>query len=141
MRAVSDQLSQPDAYFLLKFINRPFCVFKCDFGHVGYRNKQSRVLECNKSLFTLFTLEEPDEATHSEGIVYLKSSDGFYWDVSNDLNVSVTGSEPSKFALELCASYSRVVIKAPNGMYLRAEQNGSIQATCQNSRQATQWEF
>jgi hypothetical protein len=26
-------------------------------------------------------------------------------------------------------------------MYLRAEQNGSIQATCQNSRQATQWEF
>ncbi len=72
MRVVTDQISSTDAYFLIKFINRPFCVFKCDFGHVGYRNKQSRLLECNKSLFTLFTLEEPEDATHSEGIVYLK---------------------------------------------------------------------
>jgi hypothetical protein len=72
MRAVTDQISSNDAYFLIKFINRPFCVFKCDYGHVGYRNKQSRILECSKSLFTLFTLEEPDDATHSEGIVYLK---------------------------------------------------------------------
>jgi hypothetical protein len=67
MRAVIDQISSNDAYFLLKFINRPFCVFKCDFGHVGYRNKQSRILESNKSLFTLFTLEESND-----GIVYLK---------------------------------------------------------------------
>ena len=52
------------------------------------------------------------------------------------LNVSVSGHEPSKFALELCSSHSRIVIKAPNGMYLRAEQNGNIQATCQTSRQA-----
>ena len=141
MRAVSDQISLPDAYFLLKFINRPFCVFKCDFGHVGYRNKQSRVLECNKALFTLFTLEEAAEETHSEGVVYLKSSDGLYWEISNDLTISVSACEPSKFSLELCSSSSRVVIKAPNGMYLRAEQSGSIQAICQNSRQATQWEF
>jgi hypothetical protein len=68
-------------------------------------------------------------------------SDGLYWEILNDLNISVSGCEPSKFELELCPSHSRVVIKAPNGMYLRAEQNGSIEATCQNSRQATQWEF
>ena len=48
-------------------MNRPFCVFKCDYGYVSYRNKQSRILECNKSVFTLFTLEEQDD-----GIVYLK---------------------------------------------------------------------
>jgi hypothetical protein len=64
-----------------------------------------------------------------------------YWDISNDLNISVTAHEPSKFAFELCSSHSRIVIKAPNGMYLRAEQNGSIRASCQHSRQATQWEF
>jgi hypothetical protein len=68
-------------------------------------------------------------------------SDGLYWEILDDLNVSASGSEPSKFSLELCSSNSRVVIKAPNEMYLRVEQNGSIQATCQNSRQATQWEF
>lgn len=72
MRAVSDQISSNDAYFLIRFINRPFCVFKCDFGHIGYRSKQSRILECNKSLFTLFTIEEPDDRTHNEGIAYLK---------------------------------------------------------------------
>ena len=155
MRTVTDQLNSTDAYFRMKFINRPFCVLKCDFGYIGYRNKQSRLLECNRSLFTLFTLEEADD-----GIVYLKGLikkqkkkpndhfdsfllgiDGFYWELTNDLNLSVSGCEPSKFSLELCSSHSRVVIKGPNGMYLRAEQSGSIQATCENSRQASQWEF
>lgn len=64
-----------------------------------------------------------------------------YWETLSDLNISVSGREPSKFAIELCTSHSRVVIKATNGMYLRAEQNGSIRASCQHSRQATQWEF
>ncbi len=73
--------------------------------------------------------------------VFFIGSDGLYWELSDDSNISVSGCEPSKFALELCSSHSRVVIKGPNGMYLRAEQNGSVQATCQNSRQATQWEF
>lgn len=64
-----------------------------------------------------------------------------YWEILSDLNVSVTGQEPSKFSFELCSSHSKIVIKAPNGMYLRAEQNGSIQAICQSNREATQWEF
>lgn len=67
MRTVMDQLNSADAYFRMKFINRPFCVLKCDFGYIGYRNKQSRLLECNRSLFTLFTLEESDD-----GVVYFK---------------------------------------------------------------------
>jgi hypothetical protein len=72
MRAISDQLNSAENNFSLKFINRPFCVFKCDFGYVSYRNKQSRILECNKSIFTLFTLEEPDDGTNTDGIIYLK---------------------------------------------------------------------
>ena len=64
-----------------------------------------------------------------------------YWEILSDLNVSVSGHEPSKFALELCSSHSKIVIKASNGMYLRAEQNGSIQASCEHNRLATRWEF
>lgn len=67
--------------------------------------------------------------------------DGLYWEMSNDLNVSVSGHEPGKFIFELCPSHARIIIKAPNGMYLKAEQNGMIQAICPSSRQATQWEF
>lgn len=67
MRAISDQLNTNESSFLVKFINRPFCVLKCEFGYVAYRNKHSRILECNKSIFTLFTLEESND-----GIVYFK---------------------------------------------------------------------
>lgn len=67
MKAIGDQPNSIESYFLLKFINRPFCVFKCEFGYVAYRNKQSRILECNKSSFTLFTLEEADDR-----MMYLK---------------------------------------------------------------------
>ena len=72
MRAIGDQLVSIESYFLLKFVNRPFCVFKCDFGYVAHRNKHSRILECNKSVFTLFTIEELDDQTDSDGFVYLK---------------------------------------------------------------------
>jgi hypothetical protein len=74
MRVINDQLNSNENCFLLKFINRPYCVFKCDFGYLAYRNKQSHIIECNKSIFTLFTLEEPDEeeGTNNDGFVYLK---------------------------------------------------------------------
>ena len=74
-------------------------------------------------------------------IFFSIGAEGMYWEILNDFNVSVTGHESTRFILELCSSHSRVLIKAPNGMYLRAEQNGSIKATCEHSRQATQWEF
>ena len=72
MRAMSDQLNPSESCFLLKFINRSYCVFQCDFGYLAYRNKQSRIIECNKSIFTLFTVEEAEEGSHSDGIIYLK---------------------------------------------------------------------
>lgn len=67
--------------------------------------------------------------------------DGAYWEVSNDLTITATGCEPSKFALELAPTHSRILIKASNGMYLRAEQSGSILANSTSSQRATQWEF
>lgn len=72
MRVVTDNLSANEASFQLKFINRSSCVFKCEFGYVGHRNKNCRILECNKAQFSLFILEEPSPGTHSDGIVYIK---------------------------------------------------------------------
>ena len=68
-------------------------------------------------------------------------ADGIYWEISSDRNLSATGCEPSKFSFELAPTHSRVIIKGPNGMYLRAEQNGSISANSEHSQGATQWEF
>ena len=72
---------------------------------------------------------------------FCSGADGSYWELLNDSTISTTGCEPSKFSFELCSTYSRILIKAPNGKYLRAEQNGSVQANVQNVQQATQWEF
>jgi hypothetical protein len=75
MRTINDQLNSNENWFLLKFINRSFCVLKCDFGYVAYRNKQSRIIECNKSIFTLFTLEESDDGTvHLKGLEKKRNS-------------------------------------------------------------------
>lgn len=72
MRAIGDQTNSNETNFLIKFVNRPFCVLKCDFGYVAYRNKQSKILECNKSIFTLFTLEEEKFDKNAEDAVYFK---------------------------------------------------------------------
>ena len=88
MRAVTDHLNSNEACFLLKFINRTFCVFKCDFGYVGYRNKQSRLLECNKCLCTLFTIEDGDSQSDDAGIVHLKGK-RIFRTRSEDAHVSI----------------------------------------------------
>ncbi|CAF1418885.1 unnamed protein product [Didymodactylos carnosus] len=133
MRAVSDTPSTTET-FLLKFINRPIIVLKCDYGLVGYRNKTCYKLECNKSTFHVFQLENDHDGTY-----YLKGSHGLYWELLNDSSISVSGREPSKFSIELCQQ-NRIIIKAPNGQYLKGEQNGSM-TTCSTINQATSWEF
>ncbi|CAF1024117.1 unnamed protein product [Didymodactylos carnosus] len=133
MRAVSDTPSTTET-FLLKFINRPIIVLKCDYGLVGYRNKTCYKLECNKSTFHVFSMEDAHDGSY-----HLKGSHGLYWELSNDLSISVSGREPSKFSIELCRQ-NRIIIKAPNGQYLKGEQNGAI-TTCSTVNQATLWEF
>lgn len=79
------------------------------------------------------------ERNHND--LFSSGADGSFWELLNDLTISTTGCEPSKFSFELCSKSSRIVIKAPNGKYFRAEQNGSVQANADDVQQATQWEF
>jgi hypothetical protein len=46
----------------------------------------------------------------------------------------------SRFSIELLPN-NRMLIKGPNGLYLKGQQNGSISCSAVDSRQATQWEF
>lgn len=68
MRAVTDQITEVEI-FRISLVNRPILVLKCEYGLVGYKNKTSYKLECNKSTFNVIMLEESED---SMGYYYLK---------------------------------------------------------------------
>ncbi len=60
MKAISDNITDLEI-FRISLVNRPILVLKCEYGLVGYKNKSSYKLECNKSTFNVVLLEEAEE--------------------------------------------------------------------------------
>jgi hypothetical protein len=56
------------------------------------------------------------------------------------LSANASARALSRFCIELMPN-NRMLIKGPNGLYLKGEQNGSISCSAVDPRQATQWEF
>ena len=106
-------------------------------GLVGYKNKTSYKLECNKSTFNVIMLEESAELN---GYYTLKGSHGLYWDIGSDNTLSANSKTATKFSIELLPN-NRMLIKGPNGCYLKGEQSGNLTSNIQDSKLATQWEF
>lgn len=136
MRAVTDQITEVEI-FRISLVNRPILVLKCEYGLVGYKNKTSYKLECNKSTFNVIMLEESDDMN---GYYYLKGSHGLFWEIGSDNTLSANSSVPTKFSIELLPN-NRMLIKGPNGCYLKGEQSGALTSNIQDQKQATQWEF
>lgn len=136
MRAVSDNISDLEI-FRISLVNRPILVLKCEYGLVGYKNKTSYKLESNKSTFNVIMLEESPELN---GFYCFKGSHGLYWDIGSDNTLSANSKTSTKFSIELLPN-NRMLIKGPNGCYLKGEQSGSITSNIQDSKLATQWEF
>jgi hypothetical protein len=63
-----------------------------------------------------------------------------YWEIGNDFTLSATSRKEIKFGIELLPN-NRMIIKGPNGFYLKGEQNGSLTSNVSEISQATQWEF
>ncbi len=63
-----------------------------------------------------------------------------FWDIGSDNTLSANSVTASKFSIELMPN-NRMLIKGPNGCYLKGEQNGTLTSNLQDSKQATQWEF
>lgn len=54
--------------------------------------------------------------------------------------MSANSTTASKFNIELLPN-NKMLIKGPNGCYIKGEQNGGLTANVQDSKSATQWEF
>ena len=112
LAATSASVNDESSY-IWEIINRPTLILRGEQGFVG--TTSSGTLECNKST--------PEEyLMHiTKGVAYISGSNGKYWKVNGD-NITVNGSEPTPFFLEL-ADLSKVLIKH-EGKYLQGFQNG-----------------
>jgi hypothetical protein len=70
----------------------------------------------------------------------LSGSHGMFWEIGSDNTLSANSVTPSKFSIELMPN-NRMLIKGPNGCYLKGEQSGALTSNLQDTKLATQWEF
>ena len=73
-------------------------------------------------------------------ILKIKGSHGLYWDISSDNTICANSTVSNKFSIELLPN-NKMLIKGPNGCYLKGEQNGNLTSNVQDPKLATQWEF
>ena len=120
--------------YVFEFINRPILVLRGEFGFVGVKGA-SGVLECNRSQYDVFGVEG-DAGTYK-----IKGANGKFWRIEGDNSISVNGDSPIDFYLELRA-HTHMCIMAPNGQYVKGQQNGSFSAAGGTSiNSSVLWEY
>lgn len=118
--------------FKIIIVNRSVLVLKCDFGFVGLKGNQ---YICNKSKYDILHV-----ASAGDGAYTIQGPDGKYWNVGEDTMI-YSDANPTKFHFQFCGS-SLMAIRAPNGCYLKGEQNGLFKANSNEiSAASSLWEF
>jgi hypothetical protein len=101
-----------------------------------------------KYILKLYNLRYQISFTNNKRIIdkdsiilcFFKGSHGLYWDLGSDFTLSANNILPAKFSFELLPN-NRMLIKGPNGCYLKGEQSGGLTSNIQDPKLATQWEF
>lgn len=119
--------------FKIVIVNRPLLVLKCDFGFVGAGLKGSQFI-CNKAKYDILKV-----TFDGNGGYTIQGEDHKYWNVGRD-NMVYAEDAPTKFQFQFCG-HSRMAIRAPNGCFLKGEQNGHITAAATEIDPTSQWEF
>ena len=134
--ATSETATEKEKYFIT-LINRPILVLKSDYGLVGFKSSSNSRIECNKANHDVIILEHDNG---NSGSYFLKRQNGKYWAVDSDGMINADSDSQTPFNIELYG-YSKMAIKAANGSYLRAEQNGIVCAKENEIEKATLWEY
>jgi len=73
-------------------------------------------------------------------LLLIAGHNGRYWSVDASGNLNADQSAPQPFFIEL-RGHSKMAIKAPNGNYIKGEQNGIMSALGSDLKKATLWEY
>ncbi|KAK3108269.1 hypothetical protein FSP39_004590 [Pinctada imbricata] len=132
----SDVVSEKEIY-VIKLVNRPLIVFKCEYGFVAQKTSGSNKTEyiCNKSMYDVILLEQEEN-----GVYHLKGDNEKYWSVTDGHTIKANSSKPSPFILEFRGN-SLLSILAPNGKYIRAEKSGGFRAVSDVVDKNSLWYF
>ncbi len=131
--AITSDEATDNCKFVFEFINRPILVLRGEFGFVGVKGS-SGTLDCNRSFYDVFMV------TGKDGSYSIKGANGKYFKIESDNTLSINGDQPTDFFFELRAT-SRMIIMAPNGKFLKGQQNGSFSATGDSIAPNTLWEY
>ncbi|XP_067902951.1 fascin-like [Heterodontus francisci] len=117
--------------FILKLTNRPLLILQSDFGFVAFGSGTQR-LDGNRPMC------EASRVTSDENGYYqfkLVSTDK-YWEMDKDGFINGTGEQPNNFIIQLVGS-NVLILKAPNGKYMIAQQSGDFKAIGEDAKSAT----
>ncbi|KAM6436367.1 fascin-3 isoform 1-T2 [Liasis olivaceus] len=124
----------PNEEFVLRFANRSFLVLRGRYGYVGSSTCQE-MLQCN--------LLEPDPVEIlpcKHGIYHLQSRGKSFWSLTPERTFSPWGKFALNFYLEIQGNNLLAII-APNGYYLRGDQEGCLVADGEEVTRDCLWEF
>jgi len=128
--AATSASANEESTYTFEIINRPKLVLRGEHGFVGML--PSGLLECNKSIPEVFTLDV------TKGVCRISGGNGKYWKVGPN-GVTCTGSEPDLFHVQLL-DHSRVLIMHGDKC-LQGAQNGGFTCTGTKPDASTLWEY
>ncbi|XP_064423153.1 fascin-like [Latimeria chalumnae] len=108
--------------FYLKLVNRPLLILESEFGFVASAPGMHR-LDANRTSYEVIKTRALDSGYYH----FQNVSTGMYWAVDREGTITSTGNQPSNFTIEFVSSNS-LVIGAPSGKYVVADQGGGFKA-------------
>ncbi|MEE6508578.1 hypothetical protein FKM82_021972 [Ascaphus truei] len=133
--ALGPNTAGPAEQFVLLLVNRPLLILQSDFGFVAFAPGTDR-LDGNRPFYNASKL-----STDDSGFCQLKeASTDKYWALDKEDRVTATGENPINFTLEFTGS-ATLILRAPNGKYMVAEQGGSFKARGTNAGAATHFRY
>ncbi|XP_051884784.1 fascin-like [Pristis pectinata] len=117
--------------FILKLVNRPLLILQSDFGFVAFGSGTQR-LDGNRPMYEASRMTSDEDGYYQFKLV----STDKYWEMDKDGYITGTGEQPINFIIQLVGS-NVLILKAPNGKYMIAQQSGDFKATGEDAKSAT----
>lgn len=128
----SEEAQTDASTFQFEIINRPKLVLRGEHGFVA--SLPSGMIECNKSVPEIYTMHV------AAGICHISGTNGRYWKINGEQDISVAGTEPEAFTFEF-VEHSKFVIRCKNGKLVQGQGNGGFAATGTAVDVSTLWEY